>query len=172
MATKKKQPTAASVTKAPQRVAGPSVHGNFSAFCAIVSDAQKDSAEAALAGYDVANGTGFTAAFVPYYTSNWDGITEPAPPIMAWMQYPQFNNLAVAAHYQTAMNNLASMGVRVYIALTNFESGSPANTVNSIYANGYDPELPMGNVYAAVAAWMDDVGGGLPARSEFPEGNW
>lgn len=168
MATKKQGKTTATKAAPTARVAAPGATATHRTIVAVVSDATKDAAELALASFDAVNGTAFSGAFLPWY-GGWDGISEPAPSPMFWLQSYQFNNLSQAALYEQAMTSLTLVGVRWYEAIVvPFEVGNPANSVDSIYTSGYDGELPVREPFAGACAWFLDVVGALPPREQMP----
>jgi hypothetical protein len=47
------------------------------------------------------------------------------------------------------------------------EKNNPQNTLDSIYADGFNPALPVRDGHAAVAAWFLETDGQLPPRESF-----
>jgi hypothetical protein len=146
-------------------VESPSATETRAGVAAVVSDGQVANADAALATFDAQNGTDFAFGWTAWQPG-WNGFDEPAPTPMAWRIHRNCT-LAEAAKFKQAMQALSGIGVRYYDSLTAEEYLTPANTVDSIYADGYDTELPVLDGFAAMAAWLLEVGGQLPPREEF-----
>lgn len=151
------------------RVAAPSATATHRKLIAVVSHATKDSAEAILTSFDATHGTQFAGGFTAIYVPPWDGISEPAPDPAFWMQEPARKPLEEAELFQEALDAAAGHGVRWFEALVPpDEIDDPSNTVDSIYASGFNPDLPVAEGFAGVCAWYLDVVGSLPPREQLP----
>jgi len=136
MATKKQTKARAATTA---QAAAPGATATRRTIAVVVSDAQHDTADQQLASFDAVNGTAFAGGFTAW-RPGWDSFDPPEPPTpVCWLQIYPFNNLAEAGLYVQAMTAMAGLGVRWYEALViPDEAENPANTIDSIFASGYN----------------------------------
>lgn len=143
--------------------------GNKRTIVAVVADAQRDSAEQQLASFDAVNGTAFSGGFTAW-RPGWDTFDPPEPPTpLCWSQIYPFADLVEAGKFVQAMTSMSGIGVRWYEALViPEEAENPCNSIDSIFADGYNAGLPVQENWAGVAAWLLQMGQPLPERALFP----
>lgn len=168
MVKKTKTTTAALSPAAPKRAPTPSrVYQGYGARVLVVPTAAVEAADAILVQH---MGAGWDDCFL-YRQPPWDGFSEPEPPADCWAQILKSNETEVAA-YAAACFAVCSQipGARTYDAISAFEVNPatfPRNTMDSIYAEGYDDALPVETLQVGVAAWYFETTGNLPVRDVF-----